>query len=209
MAKKEAKAELQEPTEEYVIKTAKVIAEKKGDFSMELVYDRVETDERGVVSIIPVTENPPFTPHQDLFIALKRLVPHWAVDSEFKTIDDFNKKYFESNAADTDEGLKQYKVTGIHLKEKNGKRFVSLVGRKILSTGKVINHSPVFNIDAEDSNYLFNDYLKPAVESFIDEVGEYMGGKHAPSKQLELIDKSGAAIPANNPEEDSEKRKVS
>ena len=175
---------------------------------MELIFDRIETDERGVVTVIPCSENPPFTPHQDLFTALKRLVPHWAVDSEFKTIDDFNKKYFEDYSADEDENLKQYKVTGIHMKEKSGKRFVSLVGRKVLSTGKVINHSPVFNIDSEDSNYLFNDYVKRDVEHFIEKVGEYMGGTHAPNPQLSMVDNSGKAIPANT-DEDEEKRKVS
>lgn len=184
---KETKATKQEPTEVYVLKKAKAKAGKKGEYSVELEFDRVETDENGVVTVTPVSEEPPHTPHMDFFTALKRLVPHWAIDAEEREAKDFKKAYFEENEAEKDASLEgRFKVTGISMREKGGQRFATLFGRKVLKTGKVINHSPTFGIDDEESKYLHNEFLKRDVLHFISEVNEYMGGKKAPNAQLQM-----------------------
>jgi len=183
--------EEKEATVENVLKTAKVKANKKEGFTMELVYDEVITLPTNEVIITPVSKFPPKTPHEDMFKALRLLVPHWAIDAEEKDVKDFNKKYFENDMALEDKSLERFKVTGIHVKDKNEQKHVVLVGRKVLKSGRVINHSPMFNIDNMEDGYIYAEQLNKAVENFMKEVGEYMEGKVAPNPQTTMFPETG------------------
>jgi len=188
------KATKLEPKTEYSFKTAKVKPLKKGGYFMELIYDKIHTDENGKVSVTPVTEEPPFHPHKDLFQALKLMVPHMMLETDFMSLDQVNKAYFEKKEILKDtETTESFKVTGIHLKETKGVNYVVLVGRRILKNKKVLNLSPLFNISNFEDGYPYAENLSKLVDNFLDEVGEYTEGKHAPDAQLKMFAEEGKA----------------
>lgn len=185
------KTEKVQPTTVFHFNTAKVKPTKKGDgFFMELNYEKIVTDENGKVSVTPITEEPPFYPHIDLFNALKELVPHMMIETEFMPLSKVNKEYFAKKEILEDKITNtQFKVTGIHIKESKEQKYVVLVGRRILKTGKVIPLNPLINISNFEDGYPFAKELAASVDRLIDEVGLYMGEeKHAPKYQLEVGD---------------------
>ena len=191
MSEKTAKME---PKTEYHFNTAKIKPLKKGGFFMELVYDEIHTDEAGKVTVTPVTKEPPFHPHMDMFTALKMLVPHMMIETDFATTKDFNKAYIDGARILEDPKITDlFKVTGVHIKEKHEARHVVIVGRKILRSGKVINLSPMINIDDLEEGYVYAEATKTAVDNFINEVALYTEGKHAPDAQLKMFAEEGKA----------------
>jgi len=187
--------EVKEVNVENVLKTAKVKAGKKGDFSMEILYDEVLTMASNEVIITPSAKNPPKTPHEDMFIALRLLVPHLLIETEFRSSKDFNNEYFKKEKALKDASLDGFKVTGIHVKEKSEQRHVVLVGRKVLKSGKVINLSPMINMDNFDDGYVYAEYLNKGVFRFMNEVELYMEGKVAENPQTTMFpENTGNAI---------------
>lgn len=184
------KAPKMEPSEVFHFNTAKVKPLKKGDgFYMELIYEKITTDENGKISVTPISEEPPFYPHIDLFNALKELVPHMMIETEFMPLSKVNKEYFSEKKILEDKITNtQFKVMGIHIKESKEQRYVVLVGRRILKSGKVINLTPLINISNFEDGYPFAKELAGSVDNVIYEVGLYKGGKHAPKYQLDITD---------------------
>lgn len=184
-----------EPKEEFHFNTAKVKPLKKGDgFFMELVYEKIVTDENGKVSVTPISEEPPFYPHIDLFNALKEMVPHMMIETEFMPLSKVNKEYFAKKEILEDKITNaSFKVTGIHIKESKEQRYVVLVGRRILKSGKVIPLNPLINISNFEDGYPYAKELAGSVDRFIDEVGQYQDGKHAPKYQLDINDAQKSA----------------
>lgn len=179
--------EQKETSVENILKTAKIKADKKGNYSMEIIYDEVQTLPTNEVITTPSTKFPPKCPHQDMFKALRLLVPHLLIETEFRDSKDFNNSYFEQEKAVEDKTLENFKVTGIHVKEKNEQRHVILVGRKVLRTGRVINLSPMINIDNLEDGYVYAENLSAGVDRFIQEVELYMGGKVAEDPQMKMF----------------------
>lgn len=186
------KKEKLEGKTDFEFKTAKMKPLKKGGFFMELVYNKIHTDENGKVSITPVTEEPPYHPHKDMFTALKLMVPHMMLETDFMSLESVNKAYFEKKEILKDEATTlNFKVTGIHLKETKGVTYVVLVGRRILKNGKVINLSPLFNISNLEDGYPYAKNLSELVDNFLNEVSEYTEGKHAPEAQMKMFAEEG------------------
>lgn len=183
--------EKMEPTVEFQFNTAKVKQDTKTKaYSMELIYDKVETDEHGKVSVTPVKEDPPYCPNITLFNALNELVPHMMLDTDFMPLSKVNKEYFKNKEILKDTITNaSFKVTGIHVKESKEQRFVVIVGRKILKNGKVINLTPMLNISNHEDGYAFAKELSDSVNNVITEVGLYKEGHHAPKYQMEITDK--------------------
>jgi len=175
-----------ERSETYVLKTAKVMAKRKGGHTMELAYDKIITIGKEV-HVVPVQEQPTMEPHMTMFKALQLMVPHLMIETEFAQSGEFKEKgYFEDQKALEDPKLKQFKVTGVHIKDIKEQRSVVLVGRKVLGSGKVINLSPLINIDNLDDGYVYAKELKKAVDDFLAEVEAYIEGKYGENPQLDI-----------------------
>lgn len=184
MAKSKAE---KEPVQEFFFKKAKLTQTKKGELGMEIEYDKHIVAENGDRSITPVIEMPPFHPHQDLLNSLKALVPHWAIDAEEVEAIKLKGSYFEDEMYMQDKDIEKFSVTGVYIKEKHEQRHAVLIGRKRLKSGRVINHSPMFNIEEHEDGYTYSKELEKAVDKFLEEVSLYLEGKHYPSAQLVMF----------------------
>lgn len=124
--------------------------------------------------------------HDDLRDAFKALTPHLAMISEMKKKPDLVKDLDQKTVSE--ELLKKYRVKGFIVEFKKGATFITLLGEKKLSNGRIISFStPPTDRGTDEDAYEFFDTLVELVEYCQEEILEYMNGKQAEQMQTELF----------------------
>lgn len=190
------------------IASAKTRAYKKDGRVLDLTYNQVMSFENGKVSVRQIDDKDKYGDlvHDDLLKSLKAFIPHFMLQSERANLNEFTAEYFKKK-----EYFKKtydYEVTGIHIKEHQGKNSVIFVGRQILKNGRVISMTPpmlCYDVDEEkdEDYYTYHKELKAAVDAYLTQCEKYLEGHHGKPAQTTLnFD--------GDPEESEEKiRKIS
>lgn len=162
------------------IKKAKLIE----DATMELEYTETITPEEGPKVTLEWNLKNKHLVHDDLKNAFSKMVLHMAVICE---IIDPMDHYIEELPAIYPKLLGKLSVTGISIGGQDEYRGVTIIGRRKLDGGKVLNLvAPFTNFFTEHNSYAFESDLHTDTEKVISEVIEYLNGKHKPNPQLEL-----------------------
>lgn len=142
--------------------------------------------------------------HEDLINAMDKLKPHFALLCEQletpSNINDF-----------TSEDLENFKVRGFHHSSNEEIPGVTIVGHKVLKSGKILGLNAPFTRFYEDAGtenaYPFQEHLETILGEIEVEAEEYMKGKYAPDPQLDLFknngDKSKTTVEVLDPVEGS------
>lgn len=184
----------------YHIKSAKT--RKKKDFKvLDVAYKRVTQRENGKISVSHLTETGDDIVRPELIIALKAFVPHFLLLAEIGKVNDYQPSYFKEEKWKDEPNT--YEVTGIHIKELNEKRYVIMVGRRNLKSGRVISMNiPMVGFDPseeEEDVYPLHKHLKEAVDNFLAESEEYLSGNFGEPTQPELPLKKGKSKEEDKP----------
>lgn len=124
-----------------------------------------------------------YDPHQDLFNEFDKLKIHLARLCEQElTMTGVNKE------GDIEYDLTKFKVTGYVIGGSGEHEGVTLIGRKQLAGGKVLNLiAPFTKWESEHEDAYANAYeLEQQIKKCGEEVILYLGGKRAPQVQQEL-----------------------
>lgn len=147
---------------EVSIKIRKVKLAK--DRTVEITYDQIIPGNNGPV-INKLIQKDAHRCHNDLVDAMANLDDH---------LRDICEQPSES----------QVKTTGFVIGGDEGEEGVTLIGRRTLSDARVLNLvSPFTNYTGEEDP---NEKLRTDLELAIDEVEQYLSGKHAPDEQMSL-----------------------
>lgn len=166
---------------------------------MFLEYSFEETVDNGSNT---VTKKSNLPIHEDLALAFKRVIPHFALLCEQRKDSPEIKKLMNAGVFHEDEITKDFEVTGFTIGGSGDNEGVTLIGKRFLSTGKVLNlNSPFTKWDDEEYKYI-ND-LSEHIETLRTEVFEYYNGKHAPLPQKSMFDEPGF-IPGDDEGEEDE-----
>lgn len=147
----------------------------------EVVIEFSETirDEEGNAVTVEWLKKSKFEVHEDLLKALKDLLPHMVALCEFceyiliKEAPELLTKGFDINQVSWG-GNGEYAG-------------VTLCGKKELKQNRVLNLvSPFCMFESENPFYDYGYELQSKVAILEHEIVLYLGGKHAPSKQIEL-----------------------
>ncbi len=143
-----------------------------------------QTTSEGRVTKIKASADSPI--HEDLQEALQALVPHFVLITEMKKKQDVVKAIDLKHLPE--ELLKKYKVTGVTIEDKKGDISYTILGYKILNTGKTVAFpTPKIRTSAsEDEAYEFLTKLEEQIEVIKEEVLEYMDGKEASREQTAM-----------------------
>lgn len=155
-------------------KTVKV----DGENLLHLVYK--EIDGKNTAKCEKDPEQPV---HPDLTKSMAKLKPHFALLCEqLETPSNINSL--------TDEQLENFTVRGFHHSNNEEIPGVTIVGHKILKSGKVLGlNAPFirFYADAGEANaYPFQEHLETILGEVEFEAEQYLGGKFRPDPQPEL-----------------------
>lgn len=131
--------------------------------------------------------------HEDLQHAFKRLIPHFAfiaeeIDEKLakKAIEDPETYLFTLLEEAPEPKIHNYHVHEFSIVDKKGLNFVSFAGTKTLASKDVIAFStPSIDLDSIN-DYKFVQELSELIDVLKQEILEYMDGKQAPRKQLEM-----------------------
>lgn len=157
-----------------VIKKAKLYNDK----FLEIEFENVERqkDDSFVTDQFKLTAG--HIVHDDLLKSFAALKPHVITLCE---LDEWE------NVVGQEEKLFKYSCTGFTIGGSNEHEGVTLIGRKTLSSKKVLNLiTPFTKYDMETTDYEYSEELRIAVLNACAEVIAYLDGKHAPNPQLEL-----------------------
>lgn len=150
--------------------------------SIFLAWEYIQTEE-GTKTKIKAKSDAPI--HDDLRAAFDKLIPHFVLLTEMK-----NKPEVVRNIdlEEIDEALlKQFKVKGFSIEEKNSDTNITLSGMKFLNTGKTVTfEAPKTNRGEGDNAYEFFTELLAAVEHLKEEILEYMEGKSNERPQVAM-----------------------
>ena len=132
--------------------------------------DNISTDE------VTMKGGAPY--HPDLRAAFDALTIHLVVLCELGEYRDLQENAHK---------LMDFEVTGFTLGGDGEHSGCCLIGRKNLSTRKVLNLvSPFTKFDDETTDYKHNRDLEALVKKAAEEAELYLSGKHEPSSQLEF-----------------------
>lgn len=129
------------------------------------------------------TEQCRYLPHHDLIDGLKLLRAHLAIicdlpEAKELTLDELD---------DSEEALEKVHITGFSIGGESEHEGVTLIGYKILNSGKVLNLcAPFTKYQDEHEGYEYGIELQGTVNHCCNEVELYMDGKIAPSAQPEF-----------------------
>jgi len=132
--------------------------------------------------------------HDDLRIAFRKLIPHFALICEqvkdVKLIEKAIKNY-DSYLGDSevaiDDTFFKYRISEFNIVEKHGDEVVYISGSRQLETHKEIHFSTPGNSLVMDEDYKFHSELVETVDLLKKEVLLYMQGKTAPKAQMEMF----------------------
>lgn len=111
--------------------------------------------------------------HNDMRVALARLVPFFADITEQKEADSIDWEDLES-AANIDL-LKKIEVTGVSVGGDDTNPIVTMTGKRTLFTSRILNlNSPGIEIDSETFDWSHTDDCDMAVRGFFYEVEQYI-----------------------------------
>lgn len=150
--------------------------------SIFLAWEYTQTEEGRKTNIKAKADAPI---HDDLREAFDKLIPHFVLLTEMKKKPEVVKN-IDLDEMD-EELLKQFKVRGFSIEEKNSDTYVTLSGMKFLNTGKTVTFdAPKTNRGEGDKAYEFFTELLAAVEHLKDEILEYMEGKSNERPQISM-----------------------
>ena len=157
------------------VKTIAVIKAKTREGKLECEYENiVRIDDN--VSTDEVIMKGGANYHTDLRTAFDALIIHLVVLCELGEYRDLESK---------PDLLNDFQVTGFTLGGSDEHAGCCLIGRKNLSTRKVLNLvSPFTKFDDETTDYKHNRDLEALVNKATEEAELYLSGKHEPSSQL-------------------------
>lgn len=135
--------------------------------------------------------------HEDLRNKFSQLIPHLILLCEQIPSESLSPGLFEDFVGNVENDvlfseLSCYKVTGWKISGSGENQGVTIIGKRKLSTEKVLNLNTPF-IKFEDE-YQYANELRIAVTECQQEVIEYMQGKKAPDAQLSLFGEEGDEI---------------
>lgn len=198
--------EKQQVTETWQIQSAKTRKHKDGRvLDAKYLHVRAYGNGRVLQHVVDAKAKGDAFCHPDLLKSLKAFVPHFMLASEQATLNDFTPDYFKKKKYEKDSF--RFEVTGIHIKDKDDRLSVILVGRQVLKNGRVISMVPPqiqYQVEEGDEDvYPYHKELKAAVDAYLTECEEYFAGKLGTSAQGELFN--------GDPEEEEETkvRKIS
>lgn len=167
-----------------VIKKAAI----KGSLFLSYEFEQQDVD---VNNLIKTSSDAPI--HDDLRVAFRKLIPHFAFICEEITDEKLVKKAIKNpdsylidiDTAPSDVFFK-FRVSAFSIVEKDGDETVFINGSKRLETNKEISFSTP-GISLHDDDYPLVSELNEAIEELKEEVLAYMQGKSAPKAQLEMF----------------------
>ncbi|MCM1141064.1 MAG: hypothetical protein NC453_21055 [Muribaculum sp.] len=111
--------------------------------------------------------------HNDLNVALAKLVPFFTDITEQKEADGIDWDNLES--AETLERLKKIEVTGVSIGGDDINPIITMTGKRALSTGRILNlNSPGIELDSETFDWEHTDDFDIYVKGFFYEVEQYI-----------------------------------
>lgn len=128
---------------------------------------------------IEMSAKPKWEPHSDLLNEFKKLRPHLVRLCEEGELPE-NEEQLENY-------LMNFRVTGYVIGGKEEHEGVTLIGRKELSNGRVLNLiAPFTKWEDQHNPYDYATELLSAVDGCSTEVTEYLHGKKQPAPQLKM-----------------------
>lgn len=154
-----------------------------GDNLLHLVYKEIDGNNSAKCE-----KDPEQPVHSDLTAAMDKLKPHFALLCEqMETPANINNF--------TAEELENFIVRGFHHSNNEEVPGVSIVGYKVLKSGKVLGLNAPFTRFYEDpseiSAYPFQELLQEIIAAIEFEAEEYLRGKVAVDPQLDLFEANG------------------
>ncbi len=129
--------------------------------------------------------------HPDLLLAFQRIGPHVPLMCEVCSAPADMQLMLDEGRAWQDDKFKKYQCTGISIGGSDEHEGVTLVGRKVLKTKKVLNlivPFTKFETPDHEEMYLWHYEMTGAVSNIIDEVKKFIiEGKCGKSPQLDLF----------------------
>lgn len=114
--------------------------------------------------------------HNDLRIAIERLIPYFADITEQKEADSIDWDNLEST--ENIELLRKLEVTGVSIGGDTSNQIVTLTGKRTLFTSRILNiNSPGIELDSETFDWDHTDEFDMAVQGFFYEVEQYIVNK--------------------------------
>lgn len=167
-------------------------------FSRQLTvsYDEINADENGIVITNQVSKKCEQLCHEELLDAFRRLVPHFAILSEVRSLPEpyidgepvFNEAAINEIFKDT------CRATGLHINDSSSGETVIISGVKYTKHSCVCFDAP--QVSTADTMYPYLAELFEAVEHVKSEVFAYLFEGKCAVKQAELFDDS---LDATNP----------
>jgi hypothetical protein len=147
-------------------------------FEFKIEYEEVLRDENEKPVILEISKVMRFEAHEDLLNALKNMTIHLSALCEFHEF---------LIAKEAPELIEKFETTGVSWGGHGEYCGVTIVGKKQLKENRVLNLvSPFCMFQNENSFYEFDYELMVDASILHGEILNYLDGKYAPSKQLEL-----------------------
>lgn len=123
--------------------------------------------------------------HNDLRVAIAKLVPYFADITEQKEADSIDWDNLDS--VDTIELLRKLEVTGVSVGGDDNNQIVTLTGKRTLFTSRILNlNSPGIELDSETFEWSHTADFDIAVQGFFYEVEQYIVNRKWEVVQSEL-----------------------
>lgn len=123
--------------------------------------------------------------HNDLRVALAKLVPFFADITEQKEADGIDWDNLDS--AETIDLLRKIEVTGVSIGGDDNNQIVTLTGKRTLFTSRILNlNSPGIELDSETFDWNHTADFDIAVQGFFYEVEQYITSRKWEVVQSEL-----------------------
>lgn len=128
--------------------------------------------------------------HEDLINAYDKLIPHLCFLTEF-----LDENYAEDRTWAPNEEMsvfdlpafEKFQVTSFSIGGDGEFEGITITGRRNLANGRVLNlNTPFTAFNDENNPYTFANEMWIAYTDLCHEVEEYIGGKYAPSKQMDI-----------------------
>ena len=158
---------------------SKINITKAKVLNKEIAISYYVLNEEGKKIKYEVTDNS--EPHKDLKDSMDSLSAHAAFIAEFIDANEFK------SAKKSKGVLEKYPVKGFSLSGEDNDN-IMINAQKQLSTGEMLGfNTPSRSLDTEaEEPYPFAEDLQKYLDKCIDELREYLNGKHAPKPQLAM-----------------------
>ncbi len=167
------------------ITKAKITKDKiSGVMRLEVVIIESITDEEGLIEN-EVSKKMGYEVHPDLINAFNKLAFHCAIICD--QIDVTPNMAMEDARLIFEHSNSNISVTGFVIGGQDDHEGITIIGRRALRSGKILNLiAPFTKWSDEHTPYNYEFELYEDFQAAELEAAEYMNGKHAPAKQLEI-----------------------